>query len=357
MQPLILHLIKILGRYTAILLAIPAVAITVSWFALLDSHLVAFLVLAPIVIPVFTGSFALLIGLLFSGEKAAKGPFVERSVAPGLWKMWDEMAPPVRGERRLLRLDDRLNASISERRRFLGLFGREIVMTVGLPLMAFLDKPLLKSVIAHEVGHAEMKHTAGLTRLAEFERSFETVFDFMPVETSLSGRVLYGSLGRISDWMKAEMKRLAWQAEFEADAVAARETRGSLAARAEAAIAGAIHFYEVEIVAPLEKVLVGAIAVPPSPVRQFIDRIDEIRDPARLAAAAAAAFVEPPDPEASHPPFSDRLKALGCAHVPEIGPLGPPSLAELVPEDLKDRILRDAEAEWERNISRYLNLH
>lgn len=356
MQSVILLVITTLGRYTAILLAIPAIAVAVVWFTLMEEHIVAFLLLAPAVIPLFTGSIALLLGLLFSGLRRPEGRYIDREQAPTLWAMWDELSPVRRAERRLLKIDGNFNASIQQRYRILGLFGREVVMTVGVPLLSVLDTPRLKSVIAHEIGHAEKKHIVGSARLAEFERSFGTVFEFMPVETSISGGLLYALFGKASDWLKAEMHRLDWQAEHEADAVAALATGSADTAVTLSVVAGAAHYYKTGIVEPLEKILTGAMRVPLAPLRHFLDRLSEIRDNANLRAWAETEFLSPIDTEASHPPLAQRLRAIGVPRVPEIPALGPPSVEEVLPAQTVAAVVADAETAWERQIAAYLNL-
>lgn len=58
-------------------------------------------------------------------------------------------APPPRE----IRFDCQVNASAGFRRGFLSFFGNDLVLTVGLPLMAGLSMRELAGVIAHEFGH------------------------------------------------------------------------------------------------------------------------------------------------------------------------------------------------------------
>ncbi len=52
-----------------------------------------------------------------------------------------------------IRVDSQVNASASFRRGFLSLFGNDLVLTLGLPLVAGLRTDQLAGVIAHEFGH------------------------------------------------------------------------------------------------------------------------------------------------------------------------------------------------------------
>jgi hypothetical protein len=54
---------------------------------------------------------------------------------------------------REVRLDCAVNASAGFRRGFLSFFGHDLVLTVGMPLMAGLSMKELAGVIAHEFGH------------------------------------------------------------------------------------------------------------------------------------------------------------------------------------------------------------
>ena len=356
MRFVFLKIISELGRYTSILLFVAALSITIAWFSLLEDHLVYFLLLAPFAISLFTVSIALLIGLLFSGLKRPSGQFVTPSDAPKLWTIWNELSPAGRFESRLLRIDDRLNASIGERHRYFGLIGREVTMTVGLPLLAVLDIPTVRSVVAHEIGHAEHRHSVGLTNLLEFERSFETVFEFMPIGKTITGSFLYWRLGHAGAWLKNEQQRLSWQAEFEADAISAQKVGPATTARTLTIIAGAAGYFKSTISEPLDKALTGMVHVPPSPCQQFLARLTEARDPETIRKFAISSMSEPVEHDSTHPPYSKRIEAVGFASVPEVDALGPKSIDELLGAQFQAKLLTVFEQRWSESVKRYLNL-
>ena len=73
---------------------------------------------------------------------------------PLLFAFVDRIADAVGApEPQQIRVDCDVNASASFGRGMMGLFGRKLVLTIGLPLAAGLDLQQLAGVLAHELGH------------------------------------------------------------------------------------------------------------------------------------------------------------------------------------------------------------
>jgi Zn-dependent protease with chaperone function len=73
---------------------------------------------------------------------------------PLLFAFVDRIADAVGApEPQQIRVDCDVNASASFGRGLMGLFGRKLVLTIGLPLAAGLDVQQLAGVLAHELGH------------------------------------------------------------------------------------------------------------------------------------------------------------------------------------------------------------
>ncbi len=64
---------------------------------------------------------------------------------------------------RRIDLDCEVNASASFRRGYLSMFGNDLVLTIGLPLVADLDLRRLSGVLAHELGHFAQRGGMRLT--------------------------------------------------------------------------------------------------------------------------------------------------------------------------------------------------
>jgi Zn-dependent protease with chaperone function len=356
MRRAILWILQTLGRYAVLLIFAGTLVLGYFWLLLLDSHPLAFFALMCIVGPLLMAGFALLIGLLFSGRQRDQGQFLSRIEAPEIWKVWDRLSPPGRTHSRRLRIDDQMNASMSERRRFAGLFGRDVTMTLGLPLIAVFDVPAVEAVMAHEIGHHDYQHAQGLTNLGEFERSFVTLFQFMPPETSLTGGFLYWLLGRAGNGLKSEIQKSSWKAEFEADAVSAAKVGPAAVARTLSFVAGASGFAKSAIHDPINQTLNNAMTIPPSPLSQLLDRLDEARSPSTIQKYADIATNEVREPSDTHPPLDQRLKALGFDTVPSLNDFGPSALSGLLPESKINELRGKFEKDWDRTIARYLRL-
>ncbi|MEQ1694266.1 MAG: M48 family metallopeptidase [Hyphomicrobiaceae bacterium] len=357
MRSLILWIIRTLGRYTAIGLFALWVPVFIAWLSFFDqTGGVRYGLLAlPVMLPLTMASVTLLLGVLFAGTRRAPGPYVGRTDASGLWAMWDELAPPKWNQTRLLRIDDRFNASISERSRFFGLGFPEVTMTIGLPMLHALDAKYVRAVVAHEVGHDACRHTQGLTNLVEFERTLELVFAMFPPGITVTGTILWKLLGWLGDWLTEEHLRLSRSAEREADAKAAKAIGREAYAESLAVFAAHCERYGEVFVKPIHDGLGRLMHVPPSPLDTlFAETVGPT--PGELTPFAQAAYAKPHDKESTHPVLAEGLAAVGCAQLPAIKPLGPRATLSLVSPEAIEAVREACRARWERTIRRHLQL-
>src|SRR5258708_30335157 len=160
MRSAILKLILALGRYAVLPAVAVALAVFAAWLSTLDRYRGLALDIAPVVLPFTTGAVFLAFGLLLLPRRRTAVPGVEEAVAPGLWAMWKGVDRKSAGVRRTLVIDGNMNASIGEQRQLMGLFGRWLTMTIGLPLLILLDEPAVRAGVAHEFGHAGLRRTS-----------------------------------------------------------------------------------------------------------------------------------------------------------------------------------------------------
>ncbi|MHA3770396.1 M48 family metalloprotease [Verrucomicrobiota bacterium sgz303538] len=79
---------------------------------------------------------------------------IHRADAPELFSFIDQICDLVRAPRPTrVAIDMQVNASASFRRGFLSLFGNDLTLTIGLPLVAGLTVRQFGGVLAHEFGH------------------------------------------------------------------------------------------------------------------------------------------------------------------------------------------------------------
>jgi hypothetical protein len=126
----------------------------------------AFLVyLAPIVAGVVLIVF--MIKPLFARPaRESKSRSLRREAAPLLFEFVDRICETVGAPRpKRIDVDCDVNASARFRRGLLSMFGRDLVLTIGMPLMAGLNTRQFAGVLAHEFGHFTQAFGMRLTYL------------------------------------------------------------------------------------------------------------------------------------------------------------------------------------------------
>ncbi|WP_244636035.1 M48 family metallopeptidase [Bradyrhizobium huanghuaihaiense] len=160
MKRFILNIILRLGRYAVLPAVALACVILAVWLVAMDRYTITALVTAPVVFSIFLGALALTIGLLLLPSRKHRDFEADEAIAPGLWAMWRELDRSFARSRRTLLINTEFNASIGEVSRYAGLFGQHVTMTVGLPMLIVLDERAIRAVVAHEVAHAQLRHTS-----------------------------------------------------------------------------------------------------------------------------------------------------------------------------------------------------
>ncbi len=145
MRRLVLKIILRLGRYAVLPVAALACMILAVWLMAMDRYTITTLATAPIVFSLFTAAVAVAIGLLLPPSRKHRSFEASEEAAPGLWAAWKDLDPGFVRSNCSLRIDTDFNASIGEVSRYAGLFGRQITMTVGLPLLIVLDERALRA--------------------------------------------------------------------------------------------------------------------------------------------------------------------------------------------------------------------
>lgn len=79
---------------------------------------------------------------------------LQRASEPALFDLVDRICDATRSPRpKRIDIDNEVNASASLRRGFLSLLGKDLVLTIGAPLVAGMNTRQLTGVLAHEFGH------------------------------------------------------------------------------------------------------------------------------------------------------------------------------------------------------------
>jgi Zn-dependent protease with chaperone function len=356
MRHLALIIIMRLGRYAVLPVVALACLVLAIWLLALDRYTVTTLATAPLVFSIFTASMALAIGLLFLPCRKHEGFEATEAAAPGLWSIWKEVDRGFARPGRTLLIDTDFNASIGEVRRYAGLFGRRITMTVGLPVLIVLDERALRAIIAHEVAHAELRHTSGSINLADFIAASENVLFYADPERTITGRVARALLRSMLSWLEQKYRALSRENELCADLGAVERVGRAEVARALVLMHACRTRLTDLVYAPLEKDMLGAISAPRPPLQRMLSQLGEIRSPEPLAAAAAAGLTREPEPDATHPSFARRLANLGYANVPEIDPVGPSAIDRLLRPDAARDIPAHFDEEWRKKAQAWVTI-
>jgi Zn-dependent protease with chaperone function len=358
MRSAILKLILALGRYAVLPAVAVALAVFAAWLIALDQYAGLALAISPVVLPFTSGAVFLAFGLLLLPRRRKAVPGVEEAVAPGLWAMWKDVDRKSAGARRTLVIDGNMNASIGEEQQFMGLFGRRLTMTIGLPLLIVLDERAVRAVVAHEVGHAELQHTSGGANLDEFILAALNIFEYADPEMTITGRISAILLNALLEWLQKEYLILSRRNELEADRHAAEYVGRYEAARALVLVEGMSARMNEVVFTPLQKELLGAIRAPAPPLQRIISQLETIRMPGPIEAAALACLAsEKEDSNATHPSLRQRLANVGFTEVPKVdAPQTSAADALLSDQAFKDLVTR-LDSQWTRRTAESVDIY
>jgi Zn-dependent protease with chaperone function len=356
MRRFVLTCILRLGRYAVLPVVALAGALFFAWLVTLDRHTMLALATAPIVFCAVPAAMALGLGILLLPSRKDRNPKLDEAAAPGLWMIWKELDHAFARSSRTLLINADFNASISEQSRYAGLFRQQVTMTVGLPLLIVLDERAIRAVVAHEVAHAQLRHTSGGTNLFDFLRASESVLHYADPDRTVTGRIAHVLLHSMLEWLDKEYRALSRENELYADGRAAEEVGRDEMVRALVLMEGASARLTDLVFAPLEKEMLGAISAPMPPLRRISDQLTEIRAPQQLAAAAAANLEKEADADSTHPSLGKRLANLGFTAIPSIDEIQASAIDRLLSQDAARELSARFDNEWRKKAQAWLGV-
>lgn len=354
MSRFVLKIILRLGRYAVLPVVALACLILAAWLLAMDRYTITALVTAPVVFSIFLGALTLAIGLLLLPSRKHQDFEADEETAPGLWAMWKELDPTFVRSRRTLLINTDFNASIGEVSRYAGLVGQHVTMTVGLPMLIVLDQRAVRAIVAHEVAHAQLRHTSGSINLADFIAAAENVFLYANPEWTITGRVLRVLLHSMLEWLEREYRALSRENELHADLGSAEQVGRAEAVRALVLMEACGRRLTDLVYAPLQKEMLGAINAPPPPFERIFKQLADIRAPEPMIAAAVAGLTREHDPDSTHPPFAKRLANLGRTEIPEIDEVRTSAIDQLLSRDAAKDIPARFDAEWRKKAQAWV---
>jgi heat shock protein HtpX len=261
------------------------------------------------------GAGAILWSILPRPERfVAPGPALEASSNPRLFSELTDVAAKV-GEPmpHEVYLVPEMNAGVRERGGLMGFGRRRRVMLLGLPLLQVLTISEMRAVLAHEYGH----YHGGDTRLAPWIYKTREAIIRTVRQLSGSGSVLHLPFAWYGRMFLRITQAISRRQEFAADALAARTIGARPLSSGLRTIFGAALAYNGYWRDELVPVL-NAGFLPP-----LADGFTQFLHQPLVAEAVNRATQEEMttptiDPYDSHPPLSERLKALqGLPQGPE----------------------------------------
>ncbi|TGP38758.1 hypothetical protein EN826_003820 [Mesorhizobium sp. M1D.F.Ca.ET.183.01.1.1] len=343
------------GRFAVLLFALPLFVPLGVWLHLLDKHPLVVIAGGAVAVPAATLALVLLIGMIFAGFRRSKVEGISREAAPRLWQIWEDLAGTRRAARTTIVLTSDLNASIGEERPFLGLFGRWSILAVGIPLLAVTDNAALAAILAHEDAHLRNRDTNGSLNLAELEKCFELIFDYAPPGRTVSGTLFYLMLSPLSKTLGREEIRLSRHAEIEADRHAARTGDSYNTARALLLVGAAGTLFKDRVDDPLRRELLGSMTPPEPPLARMLKAASVLSDRAALKEHIQKAWDAPDDEKSDHPPWPERLAALGYSSPPTIEPVEHTALSTLLLSETVAERARHFDDEWTSRVADHLD--
>lgn len=149
-----------------VLVVLPILVVPLALFVIPGEVVRLILILGKLwfaVIPalgLYFGFLGSAIKSIFAKVPDPEGTELKRTDAPELFAFVDKACGELKARRpqRIL-INDQMNAAIVTMPRF-GIFGRKVLLIIGVPLLRALSPDQLKAVLAHEIGHISGKHGA-----------------------------------------------------------------------------------------------------------------------------------------------------------------------------------------------------
>jgi hypothetical protein len=173
---------------------------------------------------------------------------------------------------------------------------------------------------------------------------------------TITGRVAHALLDSMLEWLEAEYRALSRENELCSDSDAAKQVGREEMARALMLLEGGGTRIADLVMKPLEQEMLGAIRAPTPPLQQILSRLDDIRAPEPLAAAATAGLKSEVDVASTHPPFGKRLANLGFRDVPAIDRVETSAIDQLLSQETAHALIARLDDAWRKRVEDYVGV-
>jgi Zn-dependent protease with chaperone function len=241
-----------------------------------------------------------------------QGSELRRDVAPGLYKLVDELSEKLKAPHfHKVMISTDFNAGVAQYPRY-GLFGKSLsYLWIGIPLIKALSPDELKAVLAHELGHVSGNHGKFGARIYGLNRAWATLRSGIKSKS----RLVHPFIRWYVPYFNAYSFTLRRANEYEADRCAA-ELAGPQNAASALVLTEIYDRYLDEIYWPSVLKRAEKIAIPDA--SPFTNIFGETTRP--TPEDAERWYREALDVKSSiddtHPCLSERLAALGYGKIP-----------------------------------------
>jgi Zn-dependent protease with chaperone function len=277
-----------------------------------------------------------------------------RSGAPELYDFVAKTCRELRAQKpaRIL-VNDQFNAAVVTMPRF-GIFGRKVLLLVGLPLMRALSPDQLKATIAHEIGHISGKHGAFSKWAYQMREAWGRLIDSQELTGQHFAGLYKGFVSWFFPYFTAYSFVLMREHEKDADrdavlltgskalgeALILLETKGRLL---DEVFWRSIHEENLANETPSGKLF-----------SRMLDSLSA-HDPDRASNALAQAMTVPTDFNDSHPSLAERLSSIAYSvdgGVPRVPAAADENAAEHFLKNGCDLIIGEYDYDWDEQAEK-----
>lgn len=238
------------------------------------------------------------------------GEILERAAAPELFDFIDKACrhSRTRAPSKVL-ITDEFNAGVVTLPRF-GIFGKRVIMILGLPLMEALSAEQFKATVAHEIGHISGKHGRFSKWTYQLRESWGRLMD----SQELSNHRFSGLYKNFINWYFPLFTAYSFVLMREHENDADREAVELVGAEPLGAALVLLQTKETELNEVFWKQIHEENLSSDMPQPQLFSRMLgslAFLDPDRAAVSLEQAVAVPTGFDNAHPSLADRLKAIG----------------------------------------------
>ncbi|KXK01512.1 MAG: peptidase M48, Ste24p [Acidobacteria bacterium OLB17] len=239
-----------------------------------------------------------------------EGTEIQRSEAPKLFEFVNTACKELKAKKpKKILIDDSFNAAVVTMPK-LGIFGRKVILLLGLPMMKALSPEQLKAVLAHEIGHISGKH--GL--FTKWAYQMREAWGRLIESQELAGHKFSFLYKKFVEWYFPYFTAYSFVLMREHEREADREAVNLVGKTALGEALILVETKERSLAEEFWAAVREENITNDKPTLQIFSRMIaalSVEDPDRSRPSLEKALAVPTDLEDTHPSLADRLRAIG----------------------------------------------